>query len=69
MARYRVPVIEMSVSLRVKLDLATIVEARRDMPVGSDRFDHGQVAIGDAKGSIWRRELNPVADRDRKSVV
>src|SRR5205814_3407187 len=48
----------------VELDTAVVVELGGDAPARGDGLDHGQVTVGDAKGSIWRRELNPVADRE-----
>ena len=62
MARHGVSVIEVAMSQGVKLDLTAIVEARRDMAIGSDRIDHCKVAVGDAERFVGRCELNLVAD-------
>src|SRR5580704_12028127 len=61
-AGHRVSVVEVSMSKRVELDLTSIVEARRYLPVWPDRIDHSKIAVGDTERFVGGCELNLVAD-------
>jgi len=56
-----VAVVEMAVVAGVELDLAVVVEARRNATLGLNCFDQGHVAIGNAERFVGRGELDPVA--------
>lgn len=55
-----IAVIEVAMLSGVELDLSTVVQAGREAAIGMDRFDDGEVAIGDAERLIRRSELNAV---------
>jgi hypothetical protein len=53
-----VAVVEMTMLVGVKFDLAVVVEADGQAPVGMDRLDRGHVAICNAERFVGRGELD-----------
>src|ERR1700685_1425638 len=60
-ASYCIAVVKVATRVRVELDLAVVVEGGRDLPIGLNRFDGGEVAIGYAKRSVGCGELDAIA--------
>ena len=57
-----VAVVEMAMLAGVELDLAVVVEAGGEAAIRMDRFDDGEVAIGNAERFVGCGELDAVAD-------